>query len=87
MAGGAAPGKIPMSEANSFQAVPDPQGSAPPTNGRHTVDQVELEQLAGLSAKDLEHLVRYLQICAESGQLDPDVWNRAVRFCRRHPAI
>jgi len=47
-------------------------------------DRPELETLDGLKPSDHEKILSYLQICAEHGQVDPALWNRAVSFARRY---
>jgi hypothetical protein len=55
-------------------------------NGNHDqADRPPLETLDGFKPSDLEKMVRYLEICAENGQMDPALWNRAVSFARRYP--
>lgn len=84
VAGGAAPGNS-SEERSDFRLII-------PTSWRHPVSepfedlgrQAPFEQLSGFSVDDLENLVAYLQLSAESGEIDPEIWNAAVRFTRRH---
>jgi len=55
-------------------------------NGNHDqADRPKLESLDGFKPSDLGKMVRYLEISAENGELDPVLWNRAVQFVRTYP--